>query len=156
MGYWIQNEKFRLELNTFLRFTLGNIEDFYELSRLNNEAYPIKCEEIHLDRIFCELMANFYQDFVDKNLKVEMNIEENVSSIWADERATTCIVLNLIQNTLRYAKKNIQVNISQEDKMVKIEIIHEAGNLKVEDVLHLFDRFFMANRVCNGEGQVLD
>ncbi|MBP3887732.1 MAG: HAMP domain-containing histidine kinase [Cellulosilyticum sp.] len=128
------------------------IESFYELSKLESEDYTICCEEIHLERIFCELVANFYQDFVDKNLEIQMNIEENLPSIWADEKATTRILLNLIQNALRYAKKNIEVNISQEEERVKIQIANEAGELKAEDVPHLFDRFFMVNRVRNGEG----
>lgn len=130
----------------------GLIENFYELSKLNSGTYPLEYQRIHIDRIFCELMANFYQDFMDKNLKLQMNIEENLPSIWTDEKAITRILLNLIQNTLRYAKKDIKVNISEEEKWIKVAITNEAGELKEEDIPQLFDRFFMANRVRNGKG----
>lgn len=130
----------------------GLIENFYELSQLNNDDYRIEYQEIHLERIFCELMANFYQDFVDKNLELQVNIEERLPSIGGDEKAITRILLNLIQNTLRYARKNIQVTISQQEEGVKLTITNEAGQLTTEDVPYLFDRFFMANRVRNGEG----
>ncbi len=130
----------------------GLIESFYELSKINSNDYVLEYQEIHLDRIFCELMASFYQDFVDKHLEIQMNIEEHLPSIWADEKAITRILLNLIQNTLRYAKKNIQVNILQVKEEIQLTIINEAGELKMEDVPYLFERFFMANRVRNGEG----
>lgn len=130
----------------------GLIESFYELSQINSNDYVLEYQEIHLDRIFCELMASFYQDFVDKYLEIQMNIEEHLPSIWADEKAITRILLNLIQNTLRYAKKNIQVNILQVKEEIQLTIINEAGELKMEDVPYLFERFFMANRVRNGEG----
>lgn len=130
----------------------GLVENFYELSQLNSSEYPLEYQEIHIDRMVCELSASFYQDFVDRKLELKIDIEEGLPSIYADERAVTRILLNLIQNALRYAKKHIEVQLIQKDEMIQLMILNEAGALVKEDVPYLFERFFMANRVRNGEG----
>ena len=130
----------------------GLVESFYELSQLNSSEYKLECEEIHIERIMCELIASFYQDFVDKGLSLQIDIQENLPSAYANEGAVTRILLNLIQNTLRYAHKNIQIKLAQEGIYIKLSIINESGELKEDDVPYLFDRFFMGNRVRNGEG----
>lgn len=130
----------------------GLVENFYELSQINSNEYTLNCQEIHIERVFCELMASFYQDFVDKGLELKIEIEDYLPSIYADETALTRIILNLIQNTLRYAKKNIHIRITKEENRVRLTVMNEVGELKESDIPYLFDRFFMANRVRNGEG----
>lgn len=162
IGYLQLLEKEGLEIEKkkqYLKIVQGRagnlkdlVENFYELSQLSNGVYKMEYQEIHLDRMFCELITNFYQDFVDKNLNLQIHVDKHLPSICGDEKATMRILLNLIQNTLRYAKKNIEINISQESEGIKLTIVNEAGNLRSEDVPCLFDRFFMVNRVRNGEG----
>lgn len=130
----------------------GLIENFYELSKVDSEQYEIEYEEVHIGRILCELIAEFYQEFVDKDLDLQIKMDEQLPSIYGNGTAITRILLNLIQNTLRYAKKNVEIKVTKQDQEVKLSISNEAGALKEEDVPYLFDRFFMANRVRNGEG----
>lgn len=130
----------------------GLVESFYELSQIESEQYITDYEEVHIERILCELMANFYQDFVDKKLDLQIHIAENLSSIYGNQKVVERILLNLIQNTLRYAKQKVDISVVEEKHQVVLTMMNEAGNLTEEDVPYLFERFFMVNRVRNGEG----
>ena len=128
------------------------VESFYELSKISSKDTELELEAVHLERITCELIAEFYQNFVDKNLKLENHIPEKVSSIIGEKKSVERVVMNLLQNTLRYAKENVVISIEEVKDEVILKVTNEAGEVKEEDIPYLFDRFYMANRVRSGEG----
>lgn len=128
------------------------VESFYELSKISSKDTELELEAVHLERITCELIADFYQNFVDKSLKLEIHIPENVPSIIGEKKSVERVVMNLLQNTLRYAKENVVISIEEVKDDVILKVTNEAGEVKEEDVPYLFDRFYMANRVRSGEG----
>ena len=85
------------------------VESFYELSRLNNHEVEIVNEEVHIDRIICELIAEFYNKFVDKKLELKIDIPQNLSSALGEVYSIERVVLNLFQNSLRYASKEVEI-----------------------------------------------
>lgn len=62
------------------------VESFYELSKVSSNDSTLELEAIHMERITCELIADFYQNFVDKNLKLQIDIPEKVSSIIGEKK----------------------------------------------------------------------
>lgn len=128
------------------------VESFYELSKISSKDTELELEAVHLERITCELIADFYQNFVDKNLKLEIHIPENVPSIIGEKKSVERVIMNLLQNTLRYAKENVVISIEEVKDDVILKVTNEAGEVKEEDLPYLFDRFYMANRVRSGEG----
>ena len=126
------------------------VESFYELSKISSAT--LELEAVQIERITCELIADFYQNFVDKNLKLKICIPEKVSSIIGQKKSVERVVMNLLQNALRYAKENVEINIEEVEDEVILMVTNEAGEVKEEDLPYLFDRFFMANRVRSGEG----
>lgn len=130
----------------------GLVESFYELSKISSHDTTLELEAVQIERITCELIAEFYQNFVDKNLKLKICIPEKVSSIIGQKKSAERVVMNLLQNALRYAKENVEINIKEVEDEVILTVTNEAGEVKEEDLPYLFDRFFMANRVRSGEG----
>lgn len=128
------------------------VESFYELSKLSSSGYELESEEIHIERIVCELMATFYQDFVDKNLHLNLIMPEKLPTIDGEHRSVERVMMNLIQNTLRYARKEVELKVEEQEEYVVISLTNEAGDVKAEDLPYLYDRFFMTNRVRSGEG----
>ena len=45
------------------------VESFYELSKISSAT--LELEAVQIERITCELIADFYQNFVDKNRTYE-------------------------------------------------------------------------------------
>lgn len=128
------------------------VESFYELSKLSSSETRLKAEEVHIDRIICELMAGFYQSFVDKNLELKISIPENLPSISGEVKSVERVLMNLIQNTLRYAKKKVELKVEKQENFVVLILSNESGDVKEEDLPYLYDRFFMTSRVRSGEG----
>ncbi|MGL5676093.1 MAG: sensor histidine kinase [Cellulosilyticaceae bacterium] len=128
------------------------IGSFYDLSRIEANEYEIELKSINISTILCELMATFYNDFVDKNLEPQLEIHEKLPAIIADDQATERIFSNLIQNMLKYATHTVKIRHTEEaDGKQYTYFINDAQALTEEDVSHLFDRFFTADRMRTGQ-----
>lgn len=127
------------------------ISSFYELSRLQSKEYKFDLKSLNLSNIICDLLASFYNDFLNKGIEPFIEIDENVSLVIADENAVRRIFSNLIQNALRYGNTNVSVSVKQDENHVITTFSNDAENLKEEDVSHLFERFFTSDRTRSGE-----
>lgn len=128
------------------------VEGFYELSRLNSNEVALTNEEVHIDRIICELIAEFYNKFVDKKLEVKVEMPQKLPTALGEIHSIERVILNLFQNSLRYASKAVEIVLKEEKDFIVFEIANEAGDVKEEDLPYLFDRFYRVDRVRSGEG----
>lgn len=127
------------------------ISSFYDLSRLQANEYNIILEKINIKSILSELIAAFYEDFNTKNLEPKIHLVENVPLIYGDKNAVNRIFTNLIQNILKHAEGNLQINLKIEEKYVITEFSNKAIELSEDDAKKLFERFFTADRMRSGQ-----
>lgn len=127
------------------------ISNFYDLSRIQADEYRMIMEDINLSENLCEIIALFYDDFKNKGLEPEINIQENIGFINGDEQGIARIFTNLTQNALKYAKSSLCIVLKNEGKYVLTEFSNDAPDLKNEDVPKIFDRFFTADRMRTGQ-----
>src|SRR5699024_6470953 len=85
------------------------VDVFYDLSQINSSDNHLVMEQQFLDEIVVEAMLMFHDDFEGNGLKVHVD-EGDISPILADEKAANRIVINIIQNALRYAKSYVTIN----------------------------------------------
>lgn len=121
------------------------IVSFYELSRIESGEYKFDLKAVNLGNVLCETIALFYNDFVCKDIEPNINIEEKIPPIICDEKAVMRIFSNLIGNMLKHGEKNINISLKKENSYIVTEFTNDAPNLNIEDVAHLFDRFFTAD-----------
>ncbi len=103
----------------------------FNLYRFINEC----CNDVHLDEKY--------------KLKVEG--EQDVE-IFADSVRVEQIVVNFINNAVKYAPKSSEIIIKIEKIVtdVKVSVIDKGPGIPAEKLLHLFDRYY---RVDNSESQ---
>jgi len=126
--------------------TLQNlISSFYELSRIECDEYRFNLKSVNLSNALCEIIALFYNEFVKRNIEPDINIEENISPVIADEEALSRIFSNLVNNMLKHGGSEMKISLRQEGNFIVTEFQNDAPNLRVEDVEHIFDRFFTSD-----------
>lgn len=127
------------------------IEGFYELSRLEANEYKFEYKPVNIGNILCETAVSFYNDFLNNKIEPELKIDESAPDVIADESCTRRIISNLIQNVLKHGKNNVSISLQQIDGFVLTAFKNDAPDLTDEDVPHLFERFFTADRTRNGQ-----
>lgn len=128
------------------------IEGFYELSRLDSNECKFELKPVNLADVLCDITVSFYNDFVNKGIEPKLDIDEKSGEVMGDENAVRRVFSNLIQNVLRYGKKNVFISLKRTEDLTVTVFENDAQDLTQEDASHLFERFFTADRVRNGQG----
>ena len=127
------------------------ISSFYDLSRLEEKEYKFELQSVNLHDIMCDLIALSYNDFLSKKIEPNIDIDEQIPLIIADENAVRRILSNLIQNMIKYSNKFIFISLKNNKNHILATFTNDAPNLSEDDVSHLFQRFFTADRTRSGK-----
>ena len=117
------------------------VDLFYELSQIDSLDNQMIIEQQFLDQIIIEAMLMFHDDFEKKQLKINMD-EIHVAPILADQKATNRIVMNMIQNTLRYAKSYVTIQLMEDEAYIKLVAINDVDAFDHTELERIFDRTF--------------
>lgn len=127
----------------------GLISSFYELSRLDGNEYIFDLKSLSLEKLLCDNIALYYNDFINKNIEPQIEIEEKLSNIIADEGAVRRVFSNLIGNALKHGEGFIKIVLKKEGNNLVTEFINSASELDEENTEKIFDRFFTADKSRN-------
>lgn len=125
------------------------IVSFYDLSRLEGGEYPLSRERVDLYHVLSELVAEFYNDFEGFDMTVELR--EGLPSVTADPAGVLRVFTNLIRNAMEHGRSRMSILLYQEGDEVVSVFANDAPGLTSEDVVHVFDRFFTADKMRTGQ-----
>lgn len=128
------------------------INDFFELASVESEDYGLELKKVNLSNILSDGILSFYQAFENKGIQPKINISNEPLFINGDKESLERIVDNLLSNALKYAEKNLEINLEECKGTIILKIANKCTSIEEKDVLHMFDRFYMADKVRKGEG----
>lgn len=128
------------------------INDFFDLASVESEDYELDIKRINLTNILQEEILAFYEAFESKGFEPRINIIDKPIFIMGDKDSLERIVDNLLSNALKYAEGDIKINLEEASGKGVLSISNSCTTLAKEDVVHIFDRFYMADQVRKGQG----
>ncbi|MGD6968299.1 sensor histidine kinase [Rossellomorea vietnamensis] len=128
------------------------LEDFFELSIIEQADYPLKMERVPFNDLIVEALLGFYEEFKKRNIEPEIHIPDDDIMAMADSSAVKRVVENLIVNAVRYSTGHVFIVLDQVGEAVQLKISNSVDNLSEQDVTHLFDRFYKADQTRIGKG----
>jgi len=128
------------------------INDFFELASVESEDYELDMTRINLTNIVHDEILSLYEAFESKGFEPKISILDNPIFITADKDSLERIIDNLLSNTLKYADKDIEINLEESNNKAILRISNICTSINNENVVHIFDRFYMADQVRKGQG----
>lgn len=127
--------------------TLQNlVSQFYELSRITSQDFHLQLVPVDAARILKETCLDHYGLFEKQQLDISMDIPDTSAVILGDDESLKRIFSNLLQNTVRYARSELHVQMikQQDNKQVEFLFTNDIfPEIEAEDPSRLFDRFYM-------------
>ncbi|MFH4964038.1 HAMP domain-containing sensor histidine kinase [Gaetbulibacter sp. M235] len=123
------------------------LEQLLLLARLNSTSKIINNnEDISLPILIEEILSRNNNEILSKNLSVELKSETSENVVVPKYHANL-ILDNIINNAIKYSKKNTQIHISiTNPKNNIICIIKDEGiGIKNDDIPYLFNHFFRSD-----------
>ena len=122
------------------------IQDFYDLSRIENNDYNLNMEIVDINRELREQILLFYNDFESKNIDVDIKLNKNPVLVKLDEGAIKRVFNNLIQNSIKYSKSSFCMSLIKNDNEVIIEFRNDVDDISKDELSLLFNRFYMKDK----------
>lgn len=118
------------------------IENFYELSRLEGENYPLVLSVVSVQAAVREAVLAFYREFEEKDIRVTVELEEKECFVTADKVYFNRILTNLIQNACKYSNYFFEIRQESKDGACCLQFRNDWKDGKEEDLDFIFNRFY--------------
>jgi signal transduction histidine kinase len=156
-GSSISKEQLQSYFDTVLKNTkkLNRlIDDLFELSRLDAEDISPKLELISMAELIQDLVQQFRPIAEKRGVALEANFQKDPTAlIEADIGLMNRALSNLIDNAIDHTPEGGKVTISsvQKGKDFVLEIADTGVGISEEDLPHVFDRFYQADKSRSGQ-----
>lgn len=124
----------------------GLIAQFYELSRVTSGDFQLKLEPVDASRILKEACLEQYAIFEKEGILLELHGAKEHVTIKGNAQALQRIFANLLQNSIRYAKSELDIRVEEhaDEGIVKFIFANDiAPGEEVAEPERLFERFYM-------------
>lgn len=117
-------------------------EAFYELSMFDSKEETMNLEQVNLHDTIIETLLPFYYDFDRKAINVHLDIQDKELYAFVDRSYIQRIIINLVQNVLRYAKETFELTVSKETDTIKIIATNDHEGMEDLHIPSLFHRTY--------------
>ncbi|KPU44024.1 alkaline phosphatase synthesis sensor protein PhoR [Oxobacter pfennigii] len=130
------------------------INDILTISELENKRQNFVMEKVSINKAAQEIEDMMHSLAELKKIELIFNIEENVPNVMGNFDKVKQLLINLIDNAIKYTQNGgkINVNIYPKEDQVFIEVKDTGIGISKEHLPRLFERFY---RVDKGRSRAL-
>ncbi|PWA08905.1 two-component sensor histidine kinase [Pueribacillus theae] len=129
---------------------LSNLSDnLLKLTYLESSEQPFELKEYRLDKQLQHVVLSCEPQWMEKQIDMELSLEE--ATITADKELLDQVWMNLLSNAIKFTPNGgiIHIEISIRNKNLIVAISDNGVGIAEEDQLHLFERFYKADKARN-------
>lgn len=145
------------EINKMKALNIIGLETERLKTLINELLYLSKIESIKADRIENEIdlkecilgvIRLLDPQIKHKNIQIHLELIDNLNTIKSDQDLFTQMLINLIENSIKYNKKDglVSIIVSNYNNGIKLSIEDEGIGIPVEDKEWIFSRFYRVDK----------
>jgi signal transduction histidine kinase len=127
--------------------------NFLELSRLESGRVRFEREPVHIEGLIRECIEILRPLADTESITLEVDVREVMTPVLGDRNQLKRMLLNLINNAIKYNKKGgwVKISLERETDQAVLEVCDSGRGIPVDSLSNLFDRFY---RVPEQEGRI--
>jgi two-component system phosphate regulon sensor histidine kinase PhoR len=124
-----------------------HVETILQAAVMEKQELKLNLKTIQVHDVIQYTMDNFGLQLMDKNGKIDLNLQAKNDTIDADEVHFSNLISNLVDNAIKYSKDNLSIRIStyNHGKMLAIKIEDNGIGMNKETVKRVFEKFYRAH-----------
>ena len=129
------------------------VEQILEFAGARSGKRKFDFRETNVAKIIEEAIAECESLIEEKDFTVETEIAENLPPVFADEKALTQAVQNLIANSIKYGdgEKWLKISAKNGNKRIKIAVEDKGIGIEKKEIGKIFEPFFRAKSVVDAQ-----
>jgi len=131
------------------------INNLIVVSRIESGGIYLKKQGVSLADIVKQVVMKFKPRAEAANVRIVLNIEKNLPLVKGDRLWLEEVIENLVDNAIRYIKKNglIKIRVRQVGRQVYFEIEDNGVGIPKEEQKYIFEKFFRSKNVLKYQTQ---
>ena len=140
-------KKFTKVMETSTKRLSYLINDFLTVSRLKSGKFSVELGESDIKNVMADEVDNLKEQFKAKNIKLKVNIDNNLKKMKIDEQKIRQVMMNLIDNAMHYTKPEgqVEVTLKKEGNNAVFEVKDTGIGVPKEDQAELFSKMFRSD-----------
>jgi two-component system phosphate regulon sensor histidine kinase PhoR len=120
------------------------VEDLLDLSRIESKEYKLERDELGLSPIVEHSLSLLRDKAKQARVRIDLEIPADLPSVRADRRALDQIMVNLVENAIKYCPpgSRVVVRARTEDEHVQVLVEDSGPGVPEADLPRLFERFY--------------
>lgn len=123
------------------------VQNLFLLARSDSGTYPIQTSRFYLDEVIADCVRSLRVAAVTKRIALTADCAPDLS-IFADEELVRRLLLNLIDNAVKFTpdEGTVLVRARNEAADAIVEVTDSGAGIDAADLPHIFERFFRGDR----------
>jgi len=124
------------------------VNDLLILSKVDDKTIPLSLEKTDIKTLVKDTIKIFYKRLIEKKMKIKLKFSKKTPRIVCDKFKIEQMIINLIDNGIKYSEQGAVTVIVKNLKSDRIRItVSDSGVGIPEDSLDkIFDRFYVVNK----------
>ena len=133
------------------------VSELIELTRIETGAVQLNIEALNMNSIVKETVTRLLPQAERKQLKIYPILDEDLPTVQADRERIQQVIGNILHNAIKFTPPSGQIRITSavKDQSVVVQISDSGMGISKEDLVHIFERFFKADKSRTHEGSGL-
>jgi hypothetical protein len=120
------------------------INQVLDLSKIESGKIEWNISEIDLRTIISETLMSTDQLFLEKKIRLDLDLPDSVPPVMADRDRIMQVLLNLISNAIKFCDDEagqVQICMQTEQDVIKVDVIDNGVGIRPEDQEIVFEKF---------------
>ena len=129
------------------------IDDLLDLSKIESGRLKLTRKPCNIEPMAERILSGLNKQAKDKLITIKINIPKSISNILADEARIAQVLLNLIDNAIKYNQQKgiITISAREKNKFVQIDISDTGIGISEKELPRLFERFYRVDKARSRE-----
>ncbi len=130
------------------------VEELLELSRLKSGKSALTFAPVSLKSLVEDTLESLATHAQRYQVGFEFQAKADLSPVLGDARALKRVLLNLLDNAMKYSKpgSKVELELAGDKESVVLRVEDHGSGIPKEDLPHIFERFFQGKKKSEGKG----